>query len=247
VPWGKPYPTKPAERRALKKLYDDFGLKILGLQGRSRGTPGSADPAHREQYLSDLKQQVDMLHEWGNEFIGVWGNGPQKGLTNQESCKWLADTWGRLTEYATGRGMYVVTEPEPVFVDNKLELLQFIVDEIGSPNFRLIFDPSHSSFLGGGDPFKFLKQFRGRIGHVHFCDSDATQRRDPHNWNVLHSTKHLTLGDGKLDLLGMLLELKNQGYDKWIMMDLYQIPDLYRAAIVGKQKMDEMLDTLFMA
>jgi len=104
----------------------------------------------------------------------------------------------------------------------------------------MIFDPSHSTLLGGGDPFVFLKQFRGRIGHVHFTDTDGTCRENG-------TSKHMTLGDGKLDLLGMLRELKNQRYDKWIMMDLWQIPDIYRAAIVGKQKLDAMLDILFPA
>ncbi len=40
-------------------------------------------------------------------------------------------------------------------------------------------------------------------------------------------------------------ELKNQSYDKWIMLDLWNIPDIYRATIVGKQKLDDMLDILF--
>ena len=40
-------------------------------------------------------------------------------------------------------------------------------------------------------------------------------------------------------------ELKDQSYDKWIMLDLWDIPDIYRATIVGKEKLDSMLDILF--
>jgi sugar phosphate isomerase/epimerase len=239
VPWGGPYPATPADGRDLKKQYDDLGLEIVSLQGRSRGgSCGSSDRARREQYLSDLKRQVDLLRSWNCEFVGVWSGG-RPGPGSAEYCKWTADTWARLTEYAAERDMYVVTEPEPVMAIHSLELLQGVVDSIDSDNFRLIFDPSHSTLLGGGDPFVFLRQFRGKIGHVHFTDTDGTCR------GPKGTSKHMTLGDGKLDLLGLLRELKEQGYDKWIMLDLWDIPDIYRATIVGKEKLDAMQDILF--
>lgn len=239
VPWGGPYPATLAEGRDLKKRYDDLGLEIVSLQGRSRGgSCGSSDRPRREKYLSDLKRQVDLLHSWNCEFVGVWSGG-RPGPGSAEYCKWTADTWARLTEYAAERDMYVVTEPEPVMAIHSLELLQGVVDSIDSDNFRLIFDPSHSTLLGGGDPFVFLRQFRGKIGHVHFTDTDGTCR------GPKGTSKHMTLGDGKLDLLGLLRELKNQKYDKWIMLDLWDIPDIYRATIVGKEKLDAMQDALF--
>ncbi|MHC4584363.1 MAG: sugar phosphate isomerase/epimerase family protein [Planctomycetota bacterium] len=239
VPWPKPYPKTPTEARELKKQYDDIGLQIMSLQGMSRGgSCGSAEKSRREKYLSDLKRQVDLLASWECEFIGVWSGG-RPGPGSEEYCKRTADTWSRLTQYATERRMYVVTEPEPVMAIHTLELLEQVADSIGSPNFRLIFDPSHSTVLGGGDPFVFLKKFRGRMGHVHFTDTDGTRRGGK------GTSKHLTLGDGTVDMLGTLRELKNQNYDKWIMLDLWNIPDIYRATIVGKQKLDEMLDILF--
>ena len=239
VPWPKPYPKTPTEARELKKQYDDIGLQIMSLQGMSRGgSCGSAEKSRREKYLSDLKRQVDLLASWGSEFIGVWSGG-RPGPESEEYCKWTVDTWSRLTQYTAERRMYVVTEPEPVMAIHTLELLEQVADSIGSPNFRMIFDPSHSTVLGGGDPFLFLEKFRGRMGHVHFTDTDGTLRGGK------GTSKHLTLGDGTVDLLGTLRELKNQNYDKWIMLDLWNIPDIYRATIVGKQKLDEMLDILF--
>jgi len=236
-PWDAPYPTTPDGIRALKEQYDVLGLQIISLQARSRGIPGSADSARRQRYLSDVKQQVDLLHEVGSEFIGCWSGG-RAGQASEEYCKWLADTWARLAEYAGEQGMYMVTEPEPVLAIHTLELLGKVVKWIGSPHFKLIMDPSHSSVLGGGDPFIFLERFKGRIGHVHFTDADGTRRED-------RTSKHMTWGDGKMDMVGILRELKNQNYDKWIMMDLWQIPDIYRATIVGKQKLDAALDEIF--
>ncbi|UCD53290.1 MAG: sugar phosphate isomerase/epimerase [Phycisphaerales bacterium] len=239
VDWPKPYPRTPEEARAVKAMYDRLGLEIMTLQGRGlSGSCGSPDAQSRARYLTHLRHQVDLLHGWGCKFIAVWSGGPV-GPGSEEYCKWTAETWAKLTEYASQFGMYVTTEPEPVMATHTYELLHKLVDWIGSPHFYVTFDPSHSTILGNGDPMTFLREFRGRVGHVHFTDTDGTRRGER------GTSKHLTLGDGKLDLLALLRELKNQGYDKWIMLDLWKIPDIYRAAYVGKQRLDAMLDTLF--
>jgi sugar phosphate isomerase/epimerase len=247
VDYDEPYPTTAAGIKKIKQLYDGYGLQIISLQARSRGNPpGGPDKAKRQQYLADCKQQVDFLQDVGSEFIGVWANGRIRGMSNEESAKIVADTWGELAEYAGSKGMYVVAEPEPVLVINTLAILKQVYDDINSPHFKVILDPSHAAVLADGDPFVFLKMFRGNIGHVHFTDNDGTQRQDTQR-NRPGTSKHMTLGDGNLDIAGMLRELKNQNYDKWIMMDLWQVPDIYRATIVGKQKLDEVLDDLFPA
>jgi len=239
VDWPTPYPQTAEEARAVKAMYDRLGLEIMTLQGRGLdGNCGSPDAASRARYLTHLKHQVDLLHGWGCKFIALWSGGPV-GPGSEEYLKWTAETWATLTEYAAQFGMYVTTEPEPVMATHTFELLHKLVDWIDSPHFYVTFDPSHSTLLGQGDPMTFLREFRGRVGHVHFTDTDGTRRGE-------HGTsKHLTLGDGKLDLLALLRELKHQGYDKWIMLDLWKLPDIYRGAYVGKQRLDAMLDTLF--
>ena len=241
VDWPEPYPQTDEQARAVKARYDRLGLEIMTLQGRGLdGNCGSPDPQSRKRYLIHLKHQVDLLHGWGCEFIALWSGGPV-GPGSEEYLKWTAETWATLTDYAAQYGMYVTTEPEPVMATHSFELLHKLVDWIGSPHFYVTFDPSHSTLLGHGDPMTFLREFRGRVGHVHFTDTDGTRRGER------GTSKHLTLGDGKLDLPALLRELKNQHYDKWIMLDLWKVPDIYRAAYVGKQRLDAMLDTLFAA
>ncbi len=240
VDWPEPYPRTDEQARAVKRMYDRLGLEIMTLQGRGMdGSCGSADAASRNRYLTHLKHQVDLLHGWGCKFIAVWSGGPV-GPGSEEYCKWTAETWAELTEYAQQYGMYVTTEPEPVMATHTFELLHKLVDWIDSPHFYVTFDPSHSTIMGEGDPMTFLREFRSRIGHVHFTDTDGTRRNGG-------TSKHLTLGDGKLDLLSLLRELKDQGYDKWIMLDLWRLPDIYRGAYVGKKRLDAMLNTLFEA
>jgi sugar phosphate isomerase/epimerase len=239
VDWPEPYPQTEEEARAVQRMYDRLGLEIMTLQGRGMdGNCGSPDAASRQRYLRHLKHQVDLLHGWGSKFIALWSGGPV-GPGSEEYLKWTAETWAELTEYAQQYDMYVTTEPEPVMATHTFELLHKLVNWIDSPHFYVTFDPSHSTIMGGGDPMNFLREFRGRVGHVHFTDTDGTRRGET------GTSKHLTLGDGKLDLLSLLRELKDQGYDKWIMLDLWRLPDIYRGAYVGKKRLDAMLDTLF--
>lgn len=239
VDWPEPYPATAAEAATWQRKYDQLGLRIMSLQGRGGGGDcGSPERAKRELYLTNLKHQVDLLQLWGCDFIGVWSGGPADERA-RDYCKWTAETWAELTDYASKRGLYVTTEPEPVMAIHTYELLHEVVDRIGSPQFKVTFDPSHSTLLGGGDPMTFLKEFEGQVGHVHFTDTDGT-RRDGRG-----TSKHLTLGDGILDLPALLGELKRQNYRHWIMLDLWRIPDIYRAAFVGKHRLDAILDTLF--
>lgn len=240
VDWPERYPQTNEQARAVKRMYDQLGLEIMTLQGRGMdGNCGSPDAASRNRYLTHLKHQVDLLNGWGCKFIAVWSGGPV-GPGSEEYLKWTAETWAELTEYAQQYGMYVTTEPEPVMATHTFELLHKLVDWIDSPHFYVTFDPSHSTIMGEGDPMNFLREFKGRVGHVHFTDTDGTRRDGG-------TSKHLTLGDGKLDLLSLLRELKDQGYDKWIMLDLWRLPDIYRGAYVGKKRLDTMLNTLFEA
>ena len=88
----------------------------------------------------------------------------------------------------------------------------------------------------------WIKKFAGRFGHVHFMDNDGTQRVID---GRVGTSKHQTIGDGNVDLKAILQELYNQGYDSWIEFDLWDIPDIFRAAFVGRKKLDAMMDEIF--
>jgi inosose dehydratase len=61
--------------------------------------------------------------------------------------------------------------------------------------------------LGGGDPPALVREYAGRIPHVHLKDVTADGTFVP-------------LGHGVLDLDGVLEALREQDYDGWLMVEL---------------------------
>jgi len=87
----------------------------------------------------------------------------------------------------------------------------------------LTFDTGHL-ILGGGDPVADLRRWVGRVNHVHLKDAraDILHRvvaaggglRD-----VWESDAFVALGEGDLDLAGVVTTLLDAGYDGWIVVE----------------------------
>ena len=64
------------------------------------------------------------------------------------------------------------------------------------------------------------------IGYVHFTDTDGTLRDGG-------TSRHLPAGDGHIDVPTSFKTLDDGGFDGWIMIDPWQIPDPYAAGTQG--------------
>ena len=68
------------------------------------------------------------------------------------------------------------------------------------------------------------------IGYVHLTDCDGT---------IFDGTSHhLPCGDGHVDIPAALATLKEGGFQGWIMIDEWKIPDPYDACVKGKQAIE---------
>jgi inosose dehydratase len=92
-------------------------------------------------------------------------------------------------------------------------------------------DTGHWTFGTGEDPVDAVREFGDRIWHVHFKDADpavmAESRRQ--GWHGLESTGHgvfCELGKGAVDFPGMLVALREIGYDGWIVVEQDILPGM---------------------
>jgi len=152
----------------------------------------------------------------------------------------VLDTCQRCAALAEEAGITLALEPEPVQVVSSLEDILFLLDGVDSSVFTALYDLSHANVLSRGRPLDFLLALEGRVGHVHFTDSDAQQLLLDVE-GASGTSKHLAVGDGNLDLAAILQALKDAGYAGWMQVDVWENPDPYRASKLGKQYLDDFM------
>ena len=131
------------------------------------------------------------------------------------------------------------TEPTESFCN--LTIAETVIDEVNQPNFKLLFDFAHIDVLTNGSPLKALRQFRGKIGHIHLADNNGTR------WTSSKegmSSKHLMIGEGNLNIKEILEELRNMDYDGWIQIDVWQNPDPFQCSEVNKIVVDNIIKNI---
>jgi inosose dehydratase len=92
----------------------------------------------------------------------------------------------------------------------------------------LCLDSGHATY-GGGSPSELLSRHRARTWHVHFkdCEPRIAERARQERWdyqNALRRGLFCELGRGSVDFPALLCELRDAGYDGWIVVEQDVLP-----------------------
>ena len=106
----------------------------------------------------------------------------------------------------------------------------------------LCLDTGHL-MLGGGDPLEIYQRHAARVWHVHFKDFDPLvfQRARGGSWNYFEAMRHgifCELGRGAVDFAAMLRELREHGYDDWIVVEQDVLPGMGSPAESARRNRD---------
>ena len=106
----------------------------------------------------------------------------------------------------------------------------------------LCLDTGHL-MLGGGDPLEIYQRHATRVWHVHFKDFDPRvfQRARGGSWNYFEAMRHgifCELGRGAVDFAAMLRELREHGYDDWIVVEQDVLPGMGSPAHSARRNRD---------
>jgi sugar phosphate isomerase/epimerase len=219
--------------RALRRLYDAYGLRVFSIQTGAAGA-FAPDESSQKRWIEEHRDRVAFCRQLGCECIGVWPGGGLRGQTLDEAFKRLAGSFREAAQIAADAGLVMAFEIEPPFVFNKEEHLTRILEETGHPNLKVIYDPSHFDLMNGstGRPHEMLGRVGVKnIGYVQLTDTDGTLRDGG-------TSKHVACGDGHADILMSLRVLREGGFRGWIMMDGWEVPDPYDASVKAKKMMD---------
>ncbi|MCI0540938.1 MAG: sugar phosphate isomerase/epimerase [Verrucomicrobiales bacterium] len=231
---GYPASAETERIRALRRLYDAYGLRVFSIQ---LGAGGAFDPEEnaRKTWLAELRERVALAKQLGCDCVGLWPGGELRGQTIDQAIERLAGTFRETGQIAGDAGLLACFEIEPPFVFNTEDHFLRILHGANHPALKGIYDPSHFDVMTGssGHPEEMLRRVGVQnIGYVHFCDTDGTLRDGG-------TSKHLGCGDGHVDCAKSLKLLKEGGFHGWIMVDEWEVPDPYDACIKCKRAIDE--------
>ncbi len=227
---GYPASWEDERVRALRRLYNGYGLQIFSIQN---GADGAFDPSleKRKEWLTEFRDRAQLSKALGCECMGIWPGGSLRGQTIEQAIENLAVSFREAALIADEMGLIAAFEIEPPFVFNTEAHMSAILEKANSPKLKIIYDPSHFDLMNAstGKPHEMLKRIGvDRVGYVQFTDADGTLRDGG-------TSKHLACGDGHVDIAASLQTLHQGGFQGWIMLDEWEVPDPYDACLKGKR------------
>ena len=185
---------------ALEIAVRDTGVAVAGLLAEPM-VP-LTDPAQHETFLEGLKRSIAVAQRFGSPALIAQAGADLPGHPRATQRAALVEALGRSAEILSGSGVVLMLEPLNTRVDHVGYFLPStvegldIVDEVGRPEIRLIYDIYHSAVMDE-DIADVLAGRLDRVVHVHLAD--APGRHEP--------------GSGTMDWQRRLDCLVAAGYD----------------------------------
>jgi len=221
---------------SLRKMMDGFGLQVFSIQTGAGGA-FAPDESVRQRWVKQFRDRARFAKAVGADCIGMWPGGSLRGQTIEAAIQRLATSFRQAAAIAQELDLIAAFEIEPPFVFNTEEHLQGILQHADHPALKTIYDPSHFDLMSGsqGRPHEMLQRVGVKnIGYVHLTDTDGTLRDGG-------TSKHLPCGDGHANIPHSLDTLLQGGFRGWVMIDGWEIPDVYDACVKGRRAIDAAL------
>ena len=176
------------------KLYPD--VKALGLEISLVGSHGFAkgpcDPKHYDFALKSLQDAIDLAAQVGCKKVITFTGMKFDGMDRDKAIADCIRCWKAVLPQAESKGITLVLEHlnsrdsshpmkgHPGYFGDDVEFCIDLIKQIGSPNFKLLFDIYHVSIMNG-DIIRRLRQHKEFIGHIHTagnpgrCELDENQ------------------------------------------------------------------------
>jgi sugar phosphate isomerase/epimerase len=203
--------TTTGLRRAFAAWMKAQRLGMFGFDAWVDVQPYTARSATLEQFkdaidfAADLDLGLIITHDGWRSLIGH--------RRRSQCLPILVRYFKRLADLAVQRGLDVVIEPHPDTLSMDTSFAVDLVDAVHRENVGLLYDSCH---YGVGHPHSYIRAIEklgSRIRHVHLADGDRRTY-----------ALHLPLGDGELDLKGIVQALREIRYRGTITNDLYNYP-----------------------
>ena len=156
----------------------ELGLKISLVSGGHGFRNGPCDPKNTEKVINGLKKGIDLAAEIGTKSVITFTGMKYKDMDPEKAAKLCVETWKKVMPHAEKKGITLVLEHlnsrdgshpmkgHPGYFGDDVDFCADLVNQVGSKNFKLLFDVYHVQVMNG-DVIRRIKQYKDIIGHYH--------------------------------------------------------------------------------
>jgi hydroxypyruvate isomerase len=163
-----------------KKFYPE--VKALGLEISLVGSHGFAKgpchPDNRAEVVAKLTESIEVAAAVGCKKVITFTGMRYEGMDHEVAVKHCLDTWKEVLPLAEQKGVTLVLEHlnsrddthpmkgHPGYFGDDVDFCVELIKQMGSANFKLLFDIYHVSIMNG-DVIRRIRAFHEYIGHYH--------------------------------------------------------------------------------
>lgn len=214
---------KKNSKEDLKRLLSEYGLgvpSIMAFFGHVRLQEwlsskffGMVDTGF-DKKLEELKPYLEIANYLSAETLVFPGEGYLgKAITKKQGLEVNALNLGKVADFAKEYGVKITAEwmgQDGPFLD-----LVEIIRMADRDNLGLLLDSFH--WYRGGADFNQIDQIpKGKLHHVHICDTESLPREE------LTDVNRIYLGLGIIPLVKILEMLKKQNYDGYLSVEIFR-------------------------
>jgi hydroxypyruvate isomerase len=170
----------------------DLGLDLVVVDGHESIEIGFNDRAHHRDLTDQVLRALDRAVDAGVLNLSVM-SGDTTGASDEEAVAICAEGIAPLAEQAEAAGVGLLLEPLNTKVDHPGHQCRTtawgaaVVDKVGSPALRLLYDVYHMQLMEG-DLLRTIDAHLDRIGHFHTAGVPGRQELDHRqevNWSAI--------------------------------------------------------------
>ncbi len=168
----------------VKKLGLDISL--VSSHGFAKGP---CNPENHDEVVTKLNEAIDAAIEVNCPSVITFTGMRFDGMDDEKAAQNCIDTWKEVLPKAEKAGITLVLEHlnsrddshpmkgHPGYFGDDVDFCADLINQIGSPNFKLLFDIYHVSVMNG-DVIRRIRQYKDLIGHYHTAGNPGRAEMD---------------------------------------------------------------------
>lgn len=205
---------------ALLKKKEEYGLEVTAICAKDRGNLD--DPSKREIALAGLKETIEVAKKFNcPNVIVTAGNCPNVDRDAAKKC--IVEGLKEMAPLAEAAGVTLILEPISggYFVDSKEPFA--IIDEVGSPNVKLLYDIFHYQIMEG-NIVEVIKANIDKIGHFHAASNPGRHE----------------ITTGELNYTYIFQEIEKTGYQGYVGLEYLPTMDKEASVFTCKELIENL-------